>query len=668
MRLFVQLALALFFSCSFALADCPPSCELTGGNDPVTDCYGEYAAAGVKLNYPFFDPAKPRPAKEIRCFDGDPGCDLDGEADGACTFDVDLCLRNDDPALPSCVVADISEVKVAGTGSLPGLQSLQDSVNALLPAVANVCTDGEQIVLPLKVKKGGVLKRSKKVVKATATGPAGKDKNKLKLSCIPHGWPTHGYSRRNDRASSLETTLNPVNAHAIEAGWTFAVAGASGSKGVTSTPTVDSKLVFASSWNGKVYGLSRKTGKVKWDYDTGSAGVLGVQSSVTLTADGRAVVGDSMANVHCLAAKKGKPLWTANVGDPVTEAAHVWGSPVVANNRVFVGRSSHGDQPCTQGHMYAFDLDTGAELWRYATVPAAICFADTSEECTVDADCSVQAGSTCDVAEGTCERASSVACTVDADCPSCVAGVGGGVTAGVAVSADGETIYMASVGCYTAPSIGNSDAIFSLNAADGAVNWIHRTQSIEQFDDGPFFHDYGFLNGPILAEVDDGLGGTQPLVIAGGKDGTLYAVDRDTGVLLWSNELAPAPEFAAFGLFNGAMGFADGRLFATLFQTVNWPSSNDHLYAFSAQDGSVAWSDDIGASWGHVGLANGLLLAGTQQAAELYVYDTDTGLRLNTLPAFDSVASGPSIVDGTVYVGYGVFGGTGGVMSFALLP
>lgn len=175
-----------------------------------------------------------------------------------------------------------------------------------------------------------------------------------------------------------------------------------------------------------------------------------------------------------------------------------------------------------------------------------------------------------------CSNDTNIACTVDAECGigTCVPGVGGGVTASVAVAPDGETVYMASVDCYTAPSIGNSESIFSLDAASGAENWVYRTQATEQFSDGPPYHDYGFLNGPL-------------------------------------------------------------------------------------------WFDQIGASWGSMAVANGVLFVGTNTSAEFYAYAANSGTRLATFGVPNIVTSGASVVDGSVYVGYG-FVGPGGGAAFAL--
>lgn len=605
---------------------------LPGGGPAQHDCHAEFSAPGLALNWPHYDPAKPKPGKEVRCFDGDAGCDADGEVNHECRFAVDVCLRNADPALPACTPADVVAVSVAAPGGDPGLTAMHAAANALLPATSTACTTGQGVTVPLKGPTGaGAYKRASKTVKVKAQTASANDSDKLKLTCVPRDWPSHGYDHRNHRATNVESTITPANAALLTERWSL-VSGA-----VTSTPTVGEGMVYVTSWDGKVYAVRAKDGAVRWTYDTGPS-FLGLQSSATLTADGRILVGDSDGDLYCLSAKKGTLLWTASVKGNDPSSAHIWASPVVANGRVFMGRASHSDNPCTQGHLYAFDLDTGAELWSYATVPPRICNADTS-----------------------------LTCTIDSDCPSgqCVDGKGGGVTASVAVSPDGETVYMASVGCYTFPSIGNSDSIFALDAATGTADWVYRTQTIQQFADGPPYQDYGFLNGPLLIDGQDGLGGTRPLVAAASKDGSIYAVDPATGASVWTRVVAPAPGFAGFGLFNAAVGYADHRFYAALYQFTGWPAGNDHLFAFDDEAGATAWSEQIGTSWGSMAVANGVLFVGTNQSSNLLVHDAATGAQLNVLATPGQVNSGASIVGGMVFVGHGP-SGPGGVRAFGL--
>ncbi|MBY0278069.1 PQQ-binding-like beta-propeller repeat protein [Candidatus Binatia bacterium] len=636
---------------------------LPGGGNPTLDCFAEFEAPRLRLSYPPFDPARPKAGREVRCFDGDPACDLDGAVNHSCQFDVDVCLFNADPALPTCSPTTVTEVKVAGTLD-PDLMALSNAIAALLPASSNVCTSGRTLAVPLKPTLHGYRGAAKSVrLNAKASGT---DLDSLKLVCLPRGWTSHGYDERNRRATPSESAITPANASTLTEKWTLDLQAREGgaANGVTSTPTVADGTVYVTSWNGKVYAVDARSGRVRWTYDTGTGGGQGVQSSATLTADGRVLVGDSAAALHCLEAKNGKRLWRSTLGDAAVD--HIWGSPSVANGRVYMGIASHNDNPCTQGRVVALDLDTGVTLWTRKMVPDRICDNDTSVTCTVDAECGGG---------------------------SCVPARGAGVTATVAVDPLDDAIYLNTVGCYTFPSVGDSDSIMKLDGASGSAQWIRRVQPPEQFkvcDTDPsiectpstvcpsagsctpkaFYHDFGFLNGPLLVDADDGLGGTRALVVSGSKDGSLYALDRADGSIVWQRAVLPTPvtpAFAGFGLFDGAIAFADDRFHAALYefipQTVPEPP---HRQAFSAVDGSTVWSDDIGAGWGSVSLGGGVSYAGTLAAAGLYVHDAATGARLATLDLPSVTSSGASIVDGTVYVGYGIFGAPGGVRAFTL--
>src|SRR5205085_3893016 len=291
--------------------------------------------------------------------------------------------------------------------------------------------------------------------------------------------------------------------------------------------------VYITGWDSKIYSLDKETGEVKWSYNTHATlggPAKGIQSSVTLTPEGRVLAADSDGQLFCLDGKKGTLLWHADAAAQDPNAAHAWASPTVANGRVFMGIASHNDAPCTRGVLIAYSLDTGLELWRQHTVPERVCYDDTANECSANSDCAAP-GSPCLIGNcdsnpetacavnadcpstfltpgqcvaagqptGECWLERSITCTTNADCPACIPGVGGGVTATPAVSADGNDVYMASVGCLSRPSIGNSDSIFRLDAATGAIDWVYRTESTEQFQSfpgGPTYHDYGFLNGP----------------------------------------------------------------------------------------------------------------------------------------------------------------------------
>ncbi len=636
------------------LVTSPALALVSGGGGAAKDCWVEFEAPNLGLNFP---PA-PKKSRELRCFDGEAGCDLDGEVNGACEFPIDVCLYNDDPGLPLCSPVDVTAATVSNKKGDPDLAALQAAIDALVPASSNVCTSGETLVVPLKSCCQGKFKKGKGTVKIKTETVAGKAAEKLKLTCMPPQWPSHGFDHGNTRSNVNETEITPASAGSLQLKWGFASGAVSG------TPVVMGGRVYFGSWDGFVYSLDAKKGKLKWRYDTGTGGLVvpGVKGSVTLTADGRVLVGDAAAVVHALDAKKGTLLWKKDVSASVND--DIWSSPTVANGRVYVTMASHLDVPCIRGHVVALDLADGSFLWDTFMVPEKVCDNDTSVECAVPADCGLGA---------------------------CVDGRGAGITASAAVDPTGEHIYINTVGCFTYPSIGDSDSILKIEAATGAVEWSARLNAPEQFgacsvdpsidcgddsfcpggtcDTKGVYHDFGFINGPLLVDAPDGQGGTQALVASGSKDGSLYALDPSTGGLVWQTVVQPepiTPAFAGFGLFNGAVGYADGRFHAALFQTAPPAAPEpDHLMAFSGVDGVEVWSTEIGPSWGHVGLAAGVVWAGTQATPDLLGHDAATGALVATLPMPAKVTSGPSIVDGVLYTGYGVFG-AGGVRAYEL--
>ncbi len=506
---------------------------------------------------------------------------------------------------------------------------------------------------------------------------------------------------------ATHATITPANASRLAFKWDFRAGP------VTGGPAFANGMIYFGSWLGNVYALDPYTGAERWRTPLGSP----IQGGVLALSDGKVCLGDAIGRVFCLDGSDGSQLWRADVGDPAVD--NIWSPPAVANGRLFIGIASHTDEPCTKGRLVALNIDTGAELWSRQTVPDKVCEKDTRIPC--------QSGS---------------------DCPDntlCVDALGAGVTASPIVDPTGTYVYMNTVGCFTFPSVGDSDSVFKLNAATGAVVWKTRVNLPEQFGfceadnsiecgsdamcptgvcrqrcvtqpavscrsdaDCPGagnycrahkdnYHDFGFLNGPLLIEAEHGkpdVCPTNTLVVSGSKNGTLYAFCETNGKIVWETPVLPtpvSPGFAGFGLFNGAITHADGLIFAALNNLIpsrvcdndhskgctsdgdcpggTCPPEPEHLMAFRATDGSIAWSDEIGRSWGHVRVENGVVYSGTGTffggARELYAYDAASGVRLGTFPLPISSTSRPLVVGDTVYVGYGLIG-PGGVQAFSL--
>ncbi|MCZ6713419.1 MAG: PQQ-binding-like beta-propeller repeat protein, partial [Deltaproteobacteria bacterium] len=453
--------------------------------------------------------------------------------------------------------------------------------------------------------------------------------------------------------------------------------------GVTATPVLANGLLYVLSWDGLAYALDPDDGSVVWSFDTGSGLVIGMPGSAMVGPNGNVCFGDSLAHIWCRNGLNGSAIWDKSVGAFLVDA--VWSALATAKGRLFVSIASLQDQPCTNGRLIALDLDTGADLWTLETVPDKICDTDTSVECSMDSECGV--GGTC------------------------VDGQGAGVTATVSFDPNGNSVYMNTVGCFTFPSIGDSDTIFKIDAATGAVIWKTRVNPPEQFGycagdpnvaacglctdpnavscsaaacavgsctEKPVYQDYGFLNGPIPVDIP---GGT--ILVSGSKNGTLYALNESDGSIAWTNAVVPlpvTPDFAGFGLFNGPIAIADGRVHAALNQLCTLANAaangcfeedpnlppDDHLQAFDVETGATLWTAESDASWSGIGLVNGVVYAGSNviDPAEFFAYDSETGTRLATFSLPNTTVSRATVDGESLYIGYGTFGG-GGVRAYA---
>jgi outer membrane protein assembly factor BamB len=478
--------------------------------------------------------------------------------------------------------------------------------------------------------------------------------------------------------------ITPANVATLVQKWD--VPGA----GVTGGAIVRDGRVYVGDWSSKVKALDAKTGEQIWSRQVGGA----VPGRVLALDDGGVCYGTlglSGGEVGCLDGATGAVRWQKNVGDPLDGV--VWSSPTAFNGTLYVGVAGLADNPCSRGRLIALDLADGGEKWRVYTAPEKVCTTDTSVVCTLDAECP--------------------------DGGTCIVGRGAGVTAQPTVDPTGQWVYMNTVGCYTFPSIGDSDSAFKIATATGDVEWKTRVNQPEQFGycaadssidcgtDGhcsgvggtctekAFYHDFGFVNGPLRIEVPDGGGGTKTLIVSGSKNGTLYAFDEATGDVAWSNEVRTqpvSPNFAGFGLFNGAIAYADGRIYAALnvlaparvcsddgskqcdedadCPGATCPPESKHLMAFDATTGQTVWAEEIGRSWSHVGVVNGVVYAGRNEQessdpSSLFAHDAATGVRLATFPLPRQSTARSVVVGDTLYVGYGT-GAQGGVLAMSL--
>ncbi len=165
-----------------------------GGGSKKSDCISVFDVPSANK------PAPPKAPKHVDCVDGDLACDIDGERNGRCVFDVSICL-NSDSFIPDCTPEFVDEVVIdhAEDNGDPKFdtefQALQQRVNLLeFPDNLNLndCTLVSSITVRLKGPNGAnKMSNNKKVLRmesdGTATSRSKTDRDKIKFKCRAEG-------------------------------------------------------------------------------------------------------------------------------------------------------------------------------------------------------------------------------------------------------------------------------------------------------------------------------------------------------------------------------------------------------------------------------------------------------------------------------------------------
>lgn len=370
--------------------------------------------------------------------------------------------------------------------------------------------------------------------------------------------------------------------------------------GVTGTPAVVGDVVYFADWEGLVYAINADDGSVIWGEKVTEVPI----SSSTAVADKVVVVGDLEGRLHALDRNDGELLWSTQLNP---QGASLFASPVVVEDTVVIGMTDievRSEDPDFRASIVAVDLGNGDEVWRLYTDPG-------------------------DVPERWVSIWSSAA--YDPDLGLIYLGTGN-TNQGSGGDEDSTT------------DLPLADGVLAIDQATGEIAWFFKL--IEE--DGARDLDVGAS--PNLFTIGD-----QDVVGVGGKSGDYLVLDRATGDLVWKTNLTTG------GPGGGVMSTAavsDGEIYVAS----NDAGTNGTVLALDAEDGSILWRHEVGEPiyGGSMALANGVLYRGTF-GGTAFAVDTTDGAVLWTDDVGAPLAGGLSIVDGTLYIGYG--SGTPGNLS-----
>lgn len=336
----------------------------------------------------------------------------------------------------------------------------------------------------------------------------------------PKQWAIQTGDYANTRYSELDQ-INKDNVGKLQVAWTFSTGVLRGHEG--SPLVIDDIMYVHTPFPNIVYALDlNDNGKILWKYEPKQdPNVIPVMCCDTVNrgvayADGNVFLHQADTTVVALDAKTGEVKWTAVNGDPAIGETNT-ATVLPVKDKVIVGIS--GGEFGVRGHTTAYDMNTGAMIWRaYSMGP--------DSDTLIDPENTTHLGKPVGPDSGTN--------TWEGDQWK----IGGGSTWGwYSYDAELDLFYYGTGN----PSTWNpaqrpgdnrwSMTIMARDPDDGKAKWLYQMTPHDEWD-------YDGVNEMILTdqEVD---GKMRKLLTHPDRNGLAYTLDRETGELLVAEKFDP---------------------------------------------------------------------------------------------------------------------------------
>ena len=175
-------------------------------------------------------------------------------------------------------------------------------------------------------------------------------------------WASSHYSRLTD--------IDAKNVGKLGLAWDYDLGTA---RVQEATPVVIGGVMYTSGNLGKVYALDAASGKVLWTFDPqvdmqfNRYGCCDQANRGVQAADGKVFVGAYDGWLYALDAKTGKIDWKVDTFTDRTRGYTITGAPEIADNLVIIGNG--GAEYDTRGYVTAYEISDGQMAWRFFTIP-----------------------------------------------------------------------------------------------------------------------------------------------------------------------------------------------------------------------------------------------------------------------------------------------------------
>ncbi|AOZ02938.1 alcohol dehydrogenase [Cupriavidus sp. USMAHM13] len=182
-------------------------------------------------------------------------------------------------------------------------------------------------------------------------------------------WPSYGLDYGETRFSKLDQ-INTGNAKELGLAWSYDLES---TRGVEATPIVVDGVMYVSAPWSVVHAVDARSGRRLWTYDPqvprrlGYKGCCDVVNRGVALYQGKVYVGTFDGRLVAIDAATGKRVWER---DTIADHRHsytITGAPRVVKGKVIIGNG--GAEYGARGYVTAYDAATGAQKWRWFTVP-----------------------------------------------------------------------------------------------------------------------------------------------------------------------------------------------------------------------------------------------------------------------------------------------------------
>ena len=503
------------------------------------------------------------------------------------------------------------------------------------------------------------------------------------LNCANDGgdWPMYGQNVCNTRGGT--STAEPITTSTVsklKVKWTFKAGG-----DISATPAVVDGQLYVPDWGGNLNRLDADTGAMVWsknvgslimetsDVDAGQYMSFLTQYVAPISRATPAVFGNNVifgmgapgfsATVAAVDKDTAALAWKTALD--TNEASLITSSPAIDNGILYIGVSS-GEEIATQipgypccsfrGSVAALDAATGAIKWKTPMIEDSVYYKSDGKTLAGYAGVAVWSGTP----------------TIDRN-------------RRLLYVTTGNNYLIPKNAPNPLPAGDHVESIVALNLDTGAIKWAARmvpaggsvwTDANNKEPDADFGCGANLFQTTINGTLRDVVG-------AGQKSGIYWAVDADTGAVLWNTQVGPSGHL-------GGIHWSTATDSKAIYLGVNDESGTSYTMGGSGPQagkktsvGSWAALDlagapgDAGVSnhgkilWqianpsmtaplqggsvnGPPAIINGVMFVGSMDAmGMMYALDSATGNILWSFASGASVYSGAAVVNGVVYWGVG---------------